>query len=141
MLLADSAQAIHGKLYILGGGWSTAGPGQSSSAMAIKIEVPWDEANRKHRLRLELVDEDNKPVMAPKDIGGSPRETLPVQIDLDFEVGRPSGVKAGTPLDFSTVINWGPLPLQPNGRYLWRLYIDDQREEDWYVAFSTRSLD
>ena len=26
MLLADSAQAIEGKLYILGGGWSITGP-------------------------------------------------------------------------------------------------------------------
>ena len=46
ILLADSAQAINGKLYILGGGWSIADPGPVVMALAMKIEVPWDQAKR-----------------------------------------------------------------------------------------------
>src|SRR5213594_576499 len=56
MLLADSAQAVNGKLYILGGGWSIIGPDPAATAIAIKIDVPWDLANRSHTFRLALLD-------------------------------------------------------------------------------------
>ena len=51
LMLADSAQAVEGKLYILGGGWSLVGPEPTPMAIALKIEVPWDETNRRHTWR------------------------------------------------------------------------------------------
>src|SRR5207244_5203833 len=36
ILLADAAQAVEGKLYVLGGGWSTTGPDPAPMARAIK---------------------------------------------------------------------------------------------------------
>ena len=134
MLLADAAQAINGKLYILGGGWSITGPDPAPMAIAIKIEVPWDEANRRHVLKLALLDADGQPVMVP-----TPTGDRAVEISGDFEVGRPPGLKPGTPLDVAMGINMGPLPLQPGGRYVWRCSIDDKLSEDWQVAFTTRS--
>ena len=62
ILLADSAQAINGKLYILGGGWSIADPGPVLMAIAMKIEVPWDQANVRHRFKLSLLTGDGQPV-------------------------------------------------------------------------------
>ena len=44
-MLADAAQAVEGKLYILGGGWSVTGPEPSASAIAAYIQVPWDRTN------------------------------------------------------------------------------------------------
>src|SRR4029450_7500344 len=93
ILLADSAQVAAGKLYILGGGWSITGPEPAPGALAIKIEVPWNESNRRHRLRLALLDADGHPVMAPGEPGG------PLEIIGDFEVGRPPGLMPGTPID------------------------------------------
>ena len=58
IMLADFAQAVNGKLYIMGGGWSLTGPAPSPSAIAIKVEVPWNDTNRKHSLKLELLDGD-----------------------------------------------------------------------------------
>lgn len=133
MLLADSAQAVNGKLYILGGGWSITGPDPTAMAIAIKIEVPWDQANKRHVLQLALVNADGQPVMVP-----TPTGDRPVEISGDFEVGRPPGLKPGTPLDFPVALNIGPLPLAPDGRYVWRLSIDGHSEEDWQVAFTTR---
>jgi hypothetical protein len=134
MLLADSAQAVGGKLYILGGGWSiTRADPPSPSALAIKIEVPWDQANVRHTCRIELVDSDFVPVMVPSQTG----ELEPLALDPAFEVGRPPGVKPGTPLDFTFAINFGPLPLDPGTRYEWRLSINGQADDDWRVAFST----
>lgn len=133
MLLADSAQAVDGKLYILGGGWSVTGPGPSAFAIAMKIEVPWDEANRRHKLQLSLADTDAQPVKIP-----TPAGEHPVEVTGEFEVGRPPGLKPGTPLDVTIAINVGPLQLPPDSRFVWQLSIDGHAEEDWRLAFSTR---
>ena len=135
LLLADSAAAVEGKLYILGGGWSVTGPGPTPFAIAMKFEVPWSEANRKHRWTLELLDADGKPVSLP--VPGSDSD-LPVKVEGDLEVGRPPGLREGTPLDFPLAINFGPMPLEPDSRYTWRLTINDDTHEDWVLAFSTR---
>lgn len=134
MLLADAVQAVNGKLYVLGGGWSIIGPEPTPSAIAMKVEVPWDEANKKHRFRLALIDADGHPVTAP-----TPSGDRPVEIAGEFEAGRPAGLKAGTPLDVVVALNIGPLPLQADSRYVWRCWIDEQTREDWEVGFSTRA--
>lgn len=133
MLLADSAEAVNGKLYILGGGWSIIGPEPTPMAIAIKIEVPWDEANKRHTLQLALVNADGQPFMVP-----TPTGDRPMELSAEFEVGRPPGLKPGTPLDLPVALNIGPLPLLPDGRYVWRCSIDGESSEDWQVAFTTR---
>ena len=129
IMLADAAQAVGGKLYILGGGWSVIGPDPSPSAIALKIEVPWGEANIKHHLTMQLLDADGRPVR----LGDQP-----IEFKGEFEVGRPPGVPVGTPLDATMAINLGPLPLEPGRRYTWKLSIDDASREEWSVGFNTR---
>ena len=129
MLLADAAQAVNGKLYILGGGWSITGPDPAPSALAIKIEVPWNEANRRHQLMLRLVNADEQPVRI---------ENQAIEIGAEFEVGRPAGLPEGHPLDTTLGINIGPLPLPPGSRFVWRLSINGQGQDDWSAAFATR---
>lgn len=133
MLLADSAQAVDGKLYILGGGWSVTGPDPTPSAIALKIEVPWDATNRKHSVLLQMVDIDDQPVTVETPIGEQP-----IEIKSEFEVGRPPGVKAGTAIDLPMAINLGPLPLPPGNQYVWKLSIDDESREEWRVVFTVR---
>jgi len=134
MMLADSAQAIDNKLYILGGGWTLTGPQPAPSAIALYIKVPWDEANRRHRLRLELVDPDGAAILFDTPEG---RQSL--QVESEFEVGRPPGLKPGTPIELSMAINIGPIPLQPGGRFEWRLSIDEESSELWTLPFGTRA--
>jgi hypothetical protein len=131
MLLADAAQAVEGKLYVLGGGWSIIGPDPSPMAFAIKIEMLWTEANITHQLRLALYDEDGQPVKIPTSTGEQP-----IEIKSHFEVGRPPGLRPGTPLDMPLAINLGPLPLQAGSRYVWRCFINEELVEE--VGFSTR---
>jgi hypothetical protein len=133
MLLADSAQAVDGKLYILGGGWSITGPDPTPMAIALKIDVPWHEANNIHKLRLALFDEDGQAVMVP-----TPTGKQPFEIHSSFEVGRPPGLKPGTLLDLALAINLPAVSLHPNSRFVWRCFIDDATTEDWQVGFSTR---
>jgi hypothetical protein len=129
MMLADAVQAAEGKLYILGGGWNVSG--QAPFGIAVLIEVPWTEANRGHRWQLHLETEDGEPVA----VGGS---IEPVTVGGDFEVGRPAGVPPGTPFNVPVAINSGPLPLEP-GRYTWRLMVDGESDEDWYLSFDVRA--
>jgi hypothetical protein len=133
IMLADSAQAVKGKLYILGGGWSYIGPQPSPSAIALKIEVPWNETNKKHKLEIELLDSDFHPVIIPNPTGNAP-----VTIGAEFEVGRPPGVMPGISIDVPFAFNIGPIQLEPGKRFIWKLSIDGKSDDDWQVGFTTR---
>lgn len=129
MLLADSAQAVGGKLYILGGGWSVTSPGVPSS-IAVYIQVPWDQTDDQHRFRLELLTSDGDPV--PDESGNL------VAIEGDFQTGRPPGVPRGTPIDVPMAMNFPPLPIQPGQRYEWRLTIDGTADDAWRLPFNVQ---
>jgi uncharacterized protein DUF6941 len=133
LLLADAAQAVQGKLYILGGAWSITGSGPITMALAINIEVPWTEANTPHQLRIALFDEDGQIVHIP-----TPTGEQPFEFHIPFEVGRPVGLRPGTPLTFALALNLAPFLLRPDSRYVWRCFINGETDDAWHVSFSTR---
>src|SRR5450759_171351 len=92
MLLCDHAEAINGKLYIMGGGWSVCPPGPRNMTLAVKILVPWDEANEEHRFRVSLMDDAGNIV----ELGEPPKAVVH---EGQLVVGRPPRIKKGTPLD------------------------------------------
>ena len=133
MLLADHAQVAEGKLYINGGGWNVIGPGPTPFAIALYVEVPWDQTNTRHSLVLDLLDADGQPVVPPE-------SENPIRIEFPpLEIGRPAGVKPGTPLGVSYAVNFGPVRLEPNGHYVWQLTIDGREDDEWRLPFSTRA--
>jgi hypothetical protein len=134
MLLCDYAQVADGKLYIMGGGWSVTGPDPVASALAIKLDVPWNQANRHIKLQLDLVDGDGRPVEYT-----GPWGTQRVAFEATFEVGRPPGLKEGTPIDVPFAISIPPLALEPGGRYSWELKIDGNTKAEWHLGFTTRA--
>jgi hypothetical protein len=136
MLLCDAAQVAEGKLFILGGGWSVIGPAPTPSAIALKVEVGWNEAEAEHHWELFLQDADGGDVSVE-----TPEGTRPVEVRGDFQVGRPEGLPEGSPVDVTLAINLGPLPLEPGNRFTWRLMIDGQTDESWVLSFSTRPAD
>lgn len=137
MLLADYAVVSDGKLTIVGGGWSQIGPEPSALAIGLLIQVPWDQANTPHSFSVELLDADGAPVSFEGDDDESDQQ---VAFGGEFEVGRPPGLKPGTPLDFPVAVNSTPLPLEP-GRYEWRLTIDGKSHQDWTLPFTVRAED
>lgn len=118
MLLCDAADEAGGKLYVLGGGWSVIRQPNvpTPMALAIMMAVPWDQSNMRHRFEVRLVTEDGDDV----DLG-----TGPMRVEGQLEVGRPPGVKPGTPLDTPVVLKFGPLVLGEGG-YVWVLEVDDE---------------
>jgi hypothetical protein len=133
MLLCDAAQVADGKLYILGGGWSMTGPDPVPSAIALKIEVEWSEADRPHHWELFLEDEDGRPVMVQ-----TPEGAQSVEVRGEFTVTHPSTVPEGSPIDVALAVNMGPIPLPPGSRYVWRLTIDGETLPGASLGFTTR---
>ena len=115
LLLANSAeQAPGGMISALGIGWSVTTSPTAPFALILFVKVPWDISNIRHKVVLNLLNDDGQPAL----IEGSP-----VQVTLEFETGRPPGLKPGTPIDWAQALNVGPIPLKP-GRYEWQLMID-----------------
>jgi hypothetical protein len=116
MMLCDAAQSIGGKLYILGGGWSilTKREPAVTMALAVKLSVPWSRANEPLTLEAVLITDQGEDVT---------QEDQPVRAEGKLEVGRPTGLRHGTPLDASFVLNFQGLNLSVGG-YVWELRVN-----------------
>ncbi|MEO8293153.1 MAG: hypothetical protein ABI635_08435 [Actinomycetota bacterium] len=120
MLLCDWAEALQGKLYVMGGGWTQLtlnNPTVTGMTLAITIAVPWDRTNMKLPLLIELVTEDGAPVV--KEDGEA------VLVEGQIEAGRPPGSKPGASFVSPLAIRVGGFTLEP-GAYSWRLKIGDE---------------
>jgi hypothetical protein len=132
LLLADWAEVLNGKLYVMGGGWTETGPTPTPSALAALVEVDWDETNREHTARFTLVDGDNQAVTVPTPTGHEP-----LFVETKFNVGRPPHVKPGTSFNVPIAINVGPIPLPPGKVYVWRCHLNG--EVHGTATFATRT--
>jgi hypothetical protein len=103
------------------------------SAVAMKIDVDWNEVDRPHHWELYLIDADGQPVVAE-----TPEGPQSIEVRGDFEVSRPDSVPPGSPIDVALALNFGPLPLANSSRYTWRLSIDGESDDAWILSFSTR---
>jgi hypothetical protein len=116
MLLCDFAEAVNGKLYISGGGWTIVrGPNPLDCSVAVSIAVPWTQTNQKHKLILELLGEDGQIPTGP--------DGKPIQVEGEFEVGRPTGVVPGDPISNSLSFRLQGLDLE-TGSYSFSLKIN-----------------
>lgn len=128
MLLCDAAESVGGKLYILGAGWSQIllPDHPINMSLAIKLEIPWHQANDPHRVVARLVDGDGEQVTLPVP-EGEEAEPIPVRNEVRIETGRPPGLAPGTNLDAPFVFNFQGLAL-PAGSYVWELEVEGNVE-------------
>jgi hypothetical protein len=116
LLLADRAEVVQGKLYLIGGGWDRIGlvtlPGPADFDVAVGVLVGYHETNTTHVLEMQLEDEDNIVVAGP--------------IRANFELGRPPGLRDGHIQRFQMVLR-GPFTLPRPGAYHWALGLDGER--------------
>ena len=84
LILADRAESINGKLYLMGGVWDQIGVIDFSKpvvfSIALGILIPWNATNLDHKLRVQLLDEDGNQLFS---------------VDGGFKVGRPPQLPQG----------------------------------------------
>ena len=106
LLLADSAQAVDGKLYILGGAWNMLRfpefPASIMVGIAVAIDLEWTETNQRHHLDIHFEDADG--------------HEMDPHVGADFEAGRPPGAIPGADLRIVLAVN-GPLNIPAPGQY------------------------
>lgn len=119
LLLCDHAEAINGKLYIMGGGWSIlyAANRPATMYLAMIVTFDWTDTNIKHEFLAELLTADGEPVTMPID------QTRPVRAHASMEVGRPPGIKPGTSLPAPIAFGVAGLILDV-GLYVWNVKVD-----------------
>jgi hypothetical protein len=78
-ILADRAEAVNGKVYMMGGGWDRLTVQDFNLPVAVSfalgILVPWNATNESHRLQVTIEDQDGRPV--------------DFRLETEFVVGRP----------------------------------------------------
>lgn len=85
MIIADYADIVNGKLYLMGGGWDTfyakEAPSQVRLAIAVGVLVGWDETNVPLTVNVFVEDDDGKQM---------------AKIEGQMQVGRPAGLPPGS---------------------------------------------
>jgi hypothetical protein len=96
LILADHAEAVNGKLYLMGGGWDRRAVADFRQlqifAVAVAVLIPWTETNRPLPLTVSLTDLDGAPVAAP--------------LQTQLTAGRPANAKPGQKLRYMLAVNF-----------------------------------
>lgn len=127
LILADRAEGINGKLYLMGGGWQNIALRSwetgAQFAIALGIIVPWNATNEDHEVVINIDDEDGNAV---------PDGTTRVRLQM----GRPAGVRPGRSFRAIVAINH-LLKLPHEGTYRVIARVGEKTKE---VSFEANSL-
>jgi hypothetical protein len=122
LILADSAEAINGKLYMLGGGWDRLSVANYEQPVVINFAlgmlVPWTSANENLPIRLFIEQADGRP--------------LEPRADGSINVGRPPVARPGQSFRVVVAVK-GAFRLPGAGAYRVVAQIADSQEKR--VAF------
>ena len=107
IILADAAEAVNNKLYLIGGGWETLTinaplPVSHPCAVAVAFSVPWNETNYQHNIEIAIDDEDGAEL---------------VKVEGQVDVGRPPGNPIGNAQRVQMAIKIN-LPVARLGTYV-----------------------
>lgn len=85
IIMADSAEVVNGKLYLMGGGWdqlviNQQFPVQQLISIAISFSVGWEETNIQHPMEVRVEDMEGKQL---------------ARVNGVIESGRPRGITPG----------------------------------------------
>lgn len=114
LIIADRAEAINGKLYMMGGAWehiSIADPSQPITfSIAMGILIPWNATNERHRMRLAVQDADGATV---------------AELDGELVAGRPPHLAAGSAQRLLFATTFGAIVPHP-GAFAVIAYLNEQ---------------
>ena len=124
LILADRAESINGKLYMMGGVWDQIGVIDFSKpivfTIALGILIPWNATNLDHKLHVHLLDEDGNQLFG---------------VDGGFKTGRPPQLSAGASQHSVLAITVSAVLPKP-GTYSVEATINEaERRTTSFVAF------
>jgi hypothetical protein len=129
--LADSAESVNGKLYVLGAGWdqlvvSSLPAVQQRVAVGVLVQVGWNDTETEHDVTLRLETEDGNPVVLARDVPGTPPGTAVAAIGHRFTTGRGMLVRAGDDQTHPVTFTINDLLLERTGGYSWVIEVDGE---------------
>jgi hypothetical protein len=124
VMMADAAQAVGGKLFVLGGGWNVHRSGNYPSpiqfSVALSILVPWNEAGVRHSMTVTISDEGGIPIVPA--------------VNGQFEVGKSGDVPPGAMQRALIAVNF-VIALPRPGKYTVSATAGSARSERvWFDA-------
>ena len=85
LILADHVEVVHGKLYMMGGGWENITVHDFESPvtlnLAVSVLVPWNATNRQHTISVAVQDADAETV---------------ANVEGNIVAGRPAHIEHGS---------------------------------------------
>ena len=106
MILADKAEVVNGKFYMMGGAWDrryvTDFSKSAAISIAIGVLVPWNLTNQPHTLGISVEHEDGT--------------SIPPQVQGTVTVGRPPNATSGQTFRAMAIID-GQWTLSGPGTY------------------------
>jgi hypothetical protein len=130
--ICDSATAVNGKLYLLGGGWNvltcpTLPFTQPRIGVAIIVAVPYTATNMNNllELRLETEDGDRVPV-GPASADAEGGTTTPMGVRANFNLGRPAALQPGDAQNLPFAVNLDHIVFTAPGAYSFVITINDE---------------
>jgi hypothetical protein len=116
VMLAEHAEVIHGKLYIMGGGWDSITVQDFQAPLilplAVSMLVPWQATNRPHTVTISIQSADAAVLAAQQ---------------RHLTVGRPAEIEPGTS-QRSLLVLRVPVQLPGPGRYVAIASVNDTSE-------------
>jgi hypothetical protein len=127
--LADSAESVNGKLYVLGAGWdqvvvSSLPAVQQRVAVGVLARVGWNDTGTEHDVTLRLETEDGEAVPLARHAAGMPAGTAVAAIGHRFTTGRSALVRPGDDQTHPVTFTINDLLLERVGGYSWVIEVD-----------------
>jgi hypothetical protein len=127
--LADSAEALNGKLYLMGGGWDNINVMDLSRsvplAIACGVTVPWTSTDDDHRLTLRITSEDGTDVIPT--------------LQANFKTGRPPSMRRGYPAHVPFAIK-AEILFPAAATYILTAAVDDQADSTRRLPFHVQQI-
>jgi hypothetical protein len=106
VFVADNAETVNGKVYVMGGFWTRILADQPvPMAIAAVLQIPYDQTNMKHSFLIRLMTEDGRPYPIDN----------PMSMEGEVEVGRPPGMRKGEESNVPLALRAGAVQLAQGG--------------------------
>lgn len=129
LILADAAEALNGKLYLMGGGWDSIFVRDISQRVAMGIAcgilIPYGETDEEHTLTLAIEDQDGVQVASP--------------LTVKFKTGRPPTLERGAPMHLPFAIK-AEYVLPGYNTFIVKATVDNRAESSRSTSFTAKPV-